>query len=88
MDKVSFVVPVYNAAESLGYCINSILNQTYRNIELILVNDGSTDNSLKICENYAQLDSRIKIISIANKGVGNARNIGLGAATGEFIQFV
>lgn len=84
---VSIIIPVYNAEKYLGYCLNSIASQTYRNLEIILVNDGSTDDSLKICNNYAFLDSRIRVIDIPNAGVSNARNVGLKAATGEYIEF-
>ena len=85
---VSIIVPVYNVEKCLGYCISSILNQTYRDIELILVNDGSTDQSLWICHNYKELDPRVKIIDIPNGGVGNARNRGMEVAAGEYILFV
>lgn len=88
MRLVSVVVPVYNAENYLGHCISSILGQTYKNIELILVNDGSYDNSLRICHNYAALDSRVQVINISNGGVGNARNVGLKAANGEYIMFI
>ena len=88
MPKVSFVVPVFNAAPCLGWCINSILNQTIRDIELILVNDGSTDDSLTICRNYEMLDNRVQVLDIPNGGVSNARNIGVAKATGEYLQFV
>lgn len=84
---VSIIIPVYNAEKCLGYCLNSIASQTYRNLEIILVNDGSTDDSLKICNNYAFLDSRIRVIDIPNAGVSNARNVGLKAAAGEYIEF-
>lgn len=84
---VSIIVPVYNAENCLGYCISSVLRQTYKDIELILVDDGSTDNSLKICNNYKEIDSRVRIISIPNGGPGNARNVGIEAANGEAIMF-
>ena len=87
-NKVSIIVPIYNAEKYLGYCINSIVSQTYQNIEIILVNDGSMDDSLKICKNYAAIDKRIRILDIPNGGVSNARNSGLKEATGEYIQFV
>lgn len=85
---VSIIIPVYNAEKYLGYCINSVVSQTYRNIEVILVNDGSTDGSLEICENYARIDQRVHIITVPNAGVSNARNTGVDAATGEYVQFV
>lgn len=88
MKKVSVIVPVYNSEQYLGYCINSILSQTYSNIEVILINDGSTDNSLRICNNYAAIDRRVKVIDAENGGVSKARNLGLKYATGEFVQFV
>ena len=85
---VSIIVPVYNAENVLGYCLNSIISQTYVNLEVLVINDGSTDNSLEICENYAKIDSRIKVINVKNGGVSKARNIGIENATGDYIQFV
>lgn len=87
-DKVSIIVPVYNAEKYLGYTITSILKQTYQNIEIILVNDGSKDDSLIICQNYAAIDDRIKVLDIPNGGVSNARNCGIESSTGKYIQFV
>ena len=88
MKKVSIVVPIYNSEKYLGYCINSILSQTYTNIEVILVNDGSKDDSINICNNYAEIDPRVKVIDIQNSGVSHARNIGIENATGYYLQFV
>nr|WP_302305392.1 glycosyltransferase family 2 protein [Ruthenibacterium lactatiformans] len=88
MPKISVIVPVYNAEKYLGWCVNSILNQTFRDFELLLVNDGSTDGSLEICNNYAALDSRVRVITKENGGVSSARNQGLQEARGEYIQFV
>lgn len=88
MDKASIIVPVYNAEKYLSHCIESLIKQTYKNIEIILINDGSTDGSLKICERYAERDNRIKIHSIKNSGVSTARNIGISLATGSYITFV
>lgn len=85
---VSVIVPVYNAEEVVGRCINSIVSQTYRNLEIILVNDGSKDNSLEICKNYERLDRRVKVINIPNGGVSNARNTGIEKAIGTYIQFI
>ena len=85
---VSIVVPVYNRHKYLGTCLKSILNQTYQNLEIILVDDGSTDDSLKICQRYAKEDSRIKVIAQDNLGVSVARNKGLMAATGTYLMFV
>lgn len=86
--KVSIIVPVYNAEKYLGYTISSIRRQTYQNIEIILVNDGSTDGSLQICRNYAAIDPRVRVIDLPNGGVSAARNRGLAEATGEYVQFV
>ena len=86
--KVSIVVPVYNAAKYIGRGIESILNQTYTNIELIIVNDGSKDNSLQIIEAYAKKDNRIKCINRENSGVSATRNAGINNATGKYIMFV
>ena len=87
-DKISIVVPVYNVAPFLGQCIESLCAQTYTNIEIILVNDGSTDNSLAIMQRYAEQDKRIRIIDQSNAGANAARNKGLFAATGDWICFV
>lgn len=86
--KVTVIVPVYNTQEYLGRCINSILRQTYGNIELILINDGSTDDSAKICDEYSQKDARVFVIHQKNKGVSVARNQGLEITTGDYIVFV
>lgn len=86
--KVSIIIPVYNAACYLHQCIESIINQSYLNIELILVNDGSTDESNEICFCYASKDSRIIVIDIPNGGASHARNVGLDKASGELIWFV
>lgn len=88
MEKVSIIVPVYNAESSIGYCLNSITSQTYTNLEIILVNDGSTDNSLQICKNYAAIDNRIIVVDQKNGGVSHARNTGLSYATGTYVEFV
>ena len=89
MDKlISIIVPVYNVEKYLEECIDSILNQTYKNLEIILVDDGSTDNSGIICEDYAKIDSRIKVIHKKNGGLSDARNVGIDKALGEFIIFV
>ena len=85
---VSIVVPVYKAEKFLHRCIDSILQQTYRNIEIIIVNDGSPDRSGAICNKHAELDSRINVIHKENEGVSAARNSGLAKASGEYILFV
>lgn len=86
--KVSIIVPAYNASDSLHHCINSILNQTYEEIELILINDGSTDHSGMICDAYADIDDRVLAIHQKNSGPSSARNTGIKVASGDYIQFV
>ena len=81
--KLSVIIPIYNVENYLEKCITSVLNQTYKNLEIILINDGSTDNSLKICEVYQKIDSRIVLISKENGGLSDARNKGLEIATGD-----
>lgn len=88
MSLISIIVPVYNLQNYLVRCLESIINQTYSNLEIILVNDGSTDDSLKICEKYKSEDSRIKIISKENGGLSSARNAGLEIFQGEYITFI
>lgn len=85
---VSVIVPVYKVEKYLKKCINSIINQTYKNLEIILVDDGSPDNCPQICDNYAKKDSRIKVIHKQNGGVSRARNTGMQEASGEYICFV
>lgn len=86
--KVSIVVPIYNVEKHLNKCVDSILEQTYQNIEIILVDDGSPDNSGKICDEYVKQDTRIKVIHKKNAGLGYARNSGIEIATGDYIYFV
>lgn len=88
MEKVTAVVPVYNTEKYLDECISSISNQTYENIEIILIDDGSHDNSPKICDMWAEKDSRIKVIHKKNEGAGKSRNKGIEIATGKYIFFV
>lgn len=85
---ISVIVPVYNVEPYLRKCLDSIVNQTYRNLEIILVDDGSPDNCGAVCDEYAASDSRIKVIHKENGGVSSARNAGLAAATGEWIGWV
>jgi len=86
--KISIIIPLYNLEDYISKCIESIINQTYKNIEIIIINDGSTDKSVKICESYSNIDSRIKIIHQGNQGPSVARQTGIDIATGEFISFV
>lgn len=88
MPRVSVIVPVYNVENFLKECLNSILAQTFYDIEIICVNDGSTDNSLEILQSYASKDNRINIINQKNGGLSSARNTGLSVAKGEFICFL
>ena len=85
---ISIIVPVYNAEEYLERCLDSIVNQTYQNLEIILINDGSTDNSLEICNRYKNMDSRIIVVNQENFGVSYTKNVGLKYATGDYIGFV
>ena len=86
-DKISVIVPVYNVENYLVQCVESIINQTYKKLEIILVDDGSTDNSGKICDELQTKDERIKVIHKINGGLPDARNAGLDIATGEFLMF-
>ena len=88
MSKISVIVPIYNVEKYLPICIESIINQTYKNLEIILVNDGSTDNCRKICDKYARKDNRIKVIHKENGGLSDARNVGMEYATGDYIYFI
>ena len=85
---ISVIVPIYNVEKYLEKCINSIMNQTYRDLEIILINDGSTDSSGQICDKYKKIDERIKVVHKENKGVSSARNRGLDIAKGDYIGFV
>lgn len=88
MPLVSVIVPVYNVEKYLVRCLDSIVGQTYRNLEIILVNDGSTDNSGEICRQYAERDARIRLFTQENQGLSAARNTGLDHMNGEYIVFV
>lgn len=85
---VSLIIPVYNLADYLPHCLDSVREQTYQNLEVLLVDDGSTDRSLAICQEYARQDSRFKVISKANSGVSDSRNRALDQAVGKYIQFL
>ena len=86
--RISIIVPIYNTADYLSRCIESIRMQSYRNTEIILVDDGSTDHSLSICRKYAGMDKRIQIIEQENRGNNAARKAGLMASTGDYVTFV
>lgn len=88
MEKISVIMPIYNCEKYLKRSIESVLNQTYKKLELILINDGSTDNSLKVCREYEIKDDRVKVIDKENGGVSSSRNAGLEIATGEYVTFV
>lgn len=85
---VSVIIPVYNVQEYLKRCLNSVINQSYSNIEIIIVNDGSTDNSNEICKNFESKDKRIKLINKENEGLSLARKTGFNNAKGEYILFI
>lgn len=85
---ISVIVPIYNTEKYLKRCLNSIINQTYNDLEIILVDDGSTDNSLAICKEYQEKDNRIKVFNQVNQGQGVARNLGLDMCNGEYISFI
>lgn len=85
---ISLIVPVYNVDKYLNKCIDSLINQTYKDIEIILIDDGSTDKSGEICDNYCKVDERIKVIHKKNGGLSDARNVGIKAAVGENIMFL
>ena len=88
MDKISIIIPVYNVEPYIRKCLDSVLNQTYTNLEMLLINDGSTDNSGIICNDYAAKDSRIRVFHKANGGVSSAKNVGLKHMTGKYVGFV
>lgn len=85
---VSIIVPVYNAEKYIRRCVDSILNQEYRDFELLLIDDGSRDASGEICDSYAESDERVRVIHKENSGVSDTRNVGIGAATGTYLQFL
>lgn len=87
-ELVSVIVPVYNVEKYLSECIDSIRQQTYKNIEILIIDDGSTDGSANICDKFAQVDNRIKVIHKKNGGLSDARNVGICAASGEYLSFI
>ena len=88
MEKISIIVPIYKVQDYLDECIESIINQTYSNVEVILVDDGSPDRCPQMCDEWAKRDSRIRVIHKKNGGLSSARNAGLDVANGEYISFV
>lgn len=88
MHKITIIIPIYNVEKYLNKCIDSVVNQTYKNLEILLVDDGSTDASHAICDEWQIKDTRVKAIHKNNGGVSSARNIGLAAATGDYIVFI
>lgn len=88
MSKISIIIPIYNAKDYLRRCLDSVVKQTNSNLEIILVDDGSTDTSLTICNEYAEKDARIVVVSQKNQGVSAARNKGIEIATGDYLGFV
>lgn len=87
-ELISVIVPIYNVEKYINKCVDSIINQTYKNIEIILVNDGSTDNCYNICNEYEKKDNRIKVIHQENSGLSEARNAGIKIANGEYLAFI
>lgn len=87
-ELISIIIPIYNVEKYLNECINSVIGQTYKNLEIILINDGSTDESKKICKYFKSIDSRIILINSKNNGGGAAKNIGLDVCNGKYIMFV
>ena len=85
---VSVIIPIYNAERYLKECLESVVNQTYRNLDIVLIDDGSKDQSLKICREYQEKDSRVRVISKNNEGVSATRNRGIEEARGQWISFV
>lgn len=87
-EKISIIIPIYNAEKYIKRCIDSVINQTYKNLQIILVDDGSKDNSAIICDEYAKQDERITVIHKINEGVSKARNTGINEISGDYVLFV
>lgn len=87
MKAISIILPVYNAEKYLNKCLNALINQTFSDIEILCINDGSSDSSLSILEKFAHNDKRIRIFSVPNQGPTTARNIGLQNSTGKYLMF-
>ena len=88
MKKVSVIIPMYNSENYIGQCIRSVTDQTYRNLEIIVVDDGSTDEGARVCAELMETDARIRLCRQENRGVSAARNHGIQAATGEYVFFL
>lgn len=88
MPLVSIIIPIYKVEKYLPECLDSVINQTYKNLEIILVDDGSPDNCGKICDEYVETDSRVNVIHKVNGGISYARNAGIEVATGDWIYFM
>ena len=88
MPKISIIVPIYNSERYLRECIESVIGQSFADMELVLVDDGSTDSSPDICSEYAAVDGRIKVVTQPNGGLSAARNKGIDAASGEYLFFI
>ena len=88
MIKISVIIPVYNVEKYLRECLDSLINQSFKDFEVICIDDGSTDKSYKILEEYSQKDSRIKVLKQEHNGAGAARNLGIEIAKGKYIQFL
>lgn len=86
--KISIIIPAYNVEAYIEKCINSVINQTYDDIEVIIINDGSTDNTAEIIEKYSKIDNRIKIVNKYNSGVSDSRNVGIEMFTGDYVFFL
>ena len=87
-DKITVIIPVYNTEKYLERCLNGIVDQTYRNLEILLIDDGSTDSSGDICRSFAEKDDRITVLKKENGGQASARNLGLDRMTGKYVAFV
>ena len=87
-ELISVIIPVYNVEKYIRFCLDSVINQTYKNLEIIIIDDGTKDLSGDIAEEYAAKDSRIKVIHKENGGLSDARNVGLDVATGKYIAFL
>lgn len=85
---VSVIIPAYNAADYIQRCVNSVRKQTYKKLQIIIVDDGSTDNTFNMCKKYTEEDSRIELYSKENSGVANTRNYGLNCVNGDYVMFV